>query len=72
MGYIIINRDEEEMGGLRQNMRRTMMRGGSSAMMRHHEGYDNDKMYETGFRHGWEDAEEEHYRRMRDSRGRYM
>ena len=25
-----------------------------------------------GFRHGWEDAEDEHYRRERDSKGRYI
>lgn len=75
MGYIIINRDkEEEMDGMRTRMRRSMRgdyRYDGTPRMRH-EGYDPDKMYETGFRHGWEDAEEEHYRRERDSRGRYV
>lgn len=75
MGYIIINRDDEEMGGMRSNMRR-MMRGdyryeGSEPMMRHDE-HEKEKMYEMGFRHGWEDSEDEHYRRARDSRGRYV
>ena len=73
-GYIIINRDEDGMENARSHMRR-MMRGGyrrEGAMpyMRH-EGYGHDKMYEMGFRHGWEDAEDEHYRRRRDSMGRY-
>lgn len=74
MGYIILNTDrEDEMSGLRSNMRRTMLRNtGSVPMMRHHEDYDHDKMYEMGFRHGWEDSEDEHYRRARDSRGRYV
>lgn len=74
MGYIILNTDrDDEMSGLRSNMRRTMMRHtGTSPMMRHHEEYEPEKMYEMGFRHGWEDAEEEHYRRGRDSRGRYV
>lgn len=76
MGYIIINRDEDEMGGMRSNMRR-MMRGGyrygeMRPSMRREDGYDHDKMYELGFRHGWEDSEDEHYRRSRDERGRYV
>ena len=76
MGYIIINRDEDEMSGLRGNMRR-MMRGGyrhedTMPYMRQGRTSDHDKMYEMGFKHGWEDAEDEHYRRARDSRGRYV
>lgn len=72
MGYIILNTDrEDEMKGIRQNMRRMMRSGsGSSPMMRHDS--DDEKMYEMGFKHGWEDAEDEQYRRQRDSRGRYI
>ena len=74
MGYLIFDTDrDDEMEGLRHNMRRTMMRHtGTMPMMRHHEDYDRDKAYELGFKHGWEDADEEHYRRARDSRGRYV
>lgn len=77
MGYIIVNRDHEDgVEGMRMNMRRAMRGGyrheGIMPYMRHHDGYDHEKMYELGFRHGWEDADEEHYRRMRDSKGRYV
>lgn len=70
MGYIFVDRDGESGGQMRQNMRRMMRGGGYSPMMRHDE--EKDRMYEMGFRHGWEDAEDEHYRRARDSRGRYI
>lgn len=75
MGYLIFNTDrEDEMSGLRSNMRSRMRYGNyrhdGGMMMRHDE--EKDKAYELGFKHGWEDAEEEHYRRQRDSRGRYM
>lgn len=71
MGYLIFNTDrDDEMQSVRHNMRRMMRGGGYSPMMRHEE--ERDKMYEHGYRAGWEDAEEEHYRRQRDSRGRYM
>ena len=79
MGYIIIN-NEKDTDGMRSNMRRTMSRYGenyrhygTTPMMHHGEEYKRG--YETGFRHGWEDHEdenEEHYRRMRDSRGRFV
>lgn len=81
MGYIIIN-DDKDMDGMRSNMRRSMRGGGN---YRHygttptmHHGSD-DKSWEHGYRmgykHGWEDSEEEedeHYRRARDSRGRFI
>lgn len=76
MGYIILNTDrEDEMSGLRSNMRSRMRSGnyrhdGITPMMRHDD--EKERMYEMGFRHGWEDAEDEHYRRQRDSRGRYI
>ena len=80
-GYIIIN-DDKGADGLRMNMRRTMMRGGSSAMMNdgHH---STSEAYKMGYRHGWEDSDDmalRHgdeydlmdFRRMRDSRGRFV
>ena len=75
MGYIIINRDED---GIRREMRRSMRSGyryeGSTPMMRGRE--DSDRIYRMGYRHGWEDHEDEiddpDFRRQRDSRGRYM
>lgn len=78
MGYIIINRDSEEMEGMRSNMRRSMRGGyrsygGSGVSMRSSKN-DEEEMYRMGYRHGWEDKEDEEaeYRRQRDSRGRYM
>lgn len=78
MGYLVIERDNENMDGMRANMRKTMMRGGSSAMMRH-DGHSSEHMYRMGYRHGWEDREQDaedgddmYFRRMRDSRGRYI
>ena len=73
MGYIILDTDrDDEMSVLRHNMRRAMRHSGTVPMMHNHEDYGHDKMYELGFKHGWEDAEDEHYRRARDSRGRYV
>lgn len=82
-GYIIIN-DDKGTDGLRMNMRRTMMRGGSSAMMRGGE-HPAEHYYKMGYRHGWEDKDDEEmamrhgdeydlmdFRRMRDSRGRFI
>lgn len=77
MGYLVIERDNENMDGMRANMRKTMMRGGSSAMM-HHGDSSHEHMYRMGYRHGWEDSEHDYdddgmyFRRMRDSRGRYI
>ena len=81
MGYIILNTDrDDEMEGLRSQMRRNYRRGnyrnygGSSAMMRG----DYSEGYRMGYKHGWEDKEDEwmdeypEYRRRRDSRGRFI
>ena len=75
MGYIILNTDrDDEMEGLRSQMRRNYRRGnyrnygGSSVNMREH-------YYKKGYEHAMEDVEdeeEEMYRRQRDSRGRYI
>ena len=76
MGYIFVDREGE--GEMRSQMRRNMRGGnyrnygGSSAMMRD----DMNEHYRRGYRHGWEDGQddmdEEHYRRRRDSMGRYV
>lgn len=79
MGYIVINKGEDEGSSIRHNMRR-MMHGGYSKedyspMMRSHEG-DYEHGYRMGYRHGWEDSEDDmddmEMRRARDSRGRYI
>ena len=80
MAWIFVDKEE---GGSKEQMRsnmRSMMRGGyrsyggSSAMMRG----DYSEGYRMGYKHGWEDKEDdwmdedEHYRRRRDSRGRFI
>ena len=75
MGYIILNTDrEDEMEGLRSQMRRNYRSGGnyrnyggSSATMREH-------YYKKGYEHAMEDMadEEMEMRRRRDSMGRYV
>ena len=80
MGYIILNTDrDDEMEGLRSHMRRSMRGGayrnigGSSVMMREHDGNMREHYYKMGYRHAVEDMEDdEQYRRQRDSSGRYM
>ncbi len=78
MPYIIINRDDERVDGLRSNMRNSMRR----INMRHHEGAeggDFEQAYKLGYRHGYEDHERDmrgddmpmQMRRSRDSRGRF-
>ena len=77
MGYLIINKDKEG-GDLRRNMRRSMRGGyhhdGEMPMMRDDREWEHG--YRMGYKHGWDDSEdemeEEHYRRARDSRGRYV
>lgn len=78
MGYIIINKDKGDMEHMRRHMYRSMTGGhhlyeGSGTMMRDHD--NEEHMYRMGYRHGWEDHEadtDEHYRRQRDSRGRFI
>lgn len=76
MGWIFVDKEE---GGSKEQMRsnmRSMMRGGyrnyggSSAMMRG----DYSEGYRMGYKHGWEDSEDDamEMRRARDSRGRYV
>ena len=75
MAWIFVDKESEGSSGMRSQMRRSMRGGyrygGSSAMMRG----DWDNGYREGYKHGWEDHEdetEEGYRRMRDSRGRFI
>ena len=77
MGYLIFNTDrEDEMSGLRREMRRNYRSGnyrnygGSSASMRG----DYSEGYRMGYKHGWEDSEDDamEMRRARDDRGRYV
>lgn len=71
-GYIFIDRDDE-MDGLRSQMRRNYRRGnyrnygGSSTSMREH-------YYKKGYEHALEDMEDEdmEMRRRRNSRGEFM
>lgn len=75
MAWIFVDKEE---GGSKEQMRsnmRSMMRGGY-----HHDGYspmmrggEYERGYRTGYREATEDwDEDEHYRRRRDSLGRYM
>lgn len=70
MAWIFVDK-EGEGSELRSQMRRNM-RGG----YRHHidGGSEYERGYRYGYKHGWEDYEDEdeHYRRSRDSRGRYV
>ena len=75
MSWIFV---DKEKGGeeMRQQMRRSM-RGsyrheGYSPMMRSGDNYEHG--YRMGYKHGWEDSEDDdmEYRRARDSRGRYV
>lgn len=74
MGYIILNTDrEDEMSGLRSNMRKVMRHDGTMPYMRHDGDGMKEHYYKMGYRHAVEDwDEDEHYRRMRDSRGRFI
>lgn len=78
MAYIIINRDDEDMGGMRTEMRRryrsgnyrsyggSSMRGGEQSMREHY--------YKKGYEHAIEDMEDDEIemRRRRDSMGRFV
>lgn len=73
MSWIFVDKGND--GEMRSQMRRSMRGGyrnygGSSPMM--HNEYDDG--YRMGYRHGWEDKEDDEvdYRRQRDSRGRYV
>lgn len=77
MGYIILNTDrEDEMSGLRQNMRKRYgyRSYGSNSSMRG-EMNMRDHYYKKGYEHAMEDMEDMEdmeMRRARDSRGRYI
>ena len=67
------------MGVMRENMHSTVMRSGSNVIMRGTGMGNHESAYRMGYRHGWEDSEDEmmkddseRFRRMRDSRGRFI
>ncbi len=65
MGWIFVDKDSEERDGMRTRMRESMKRGYRQPMGG---GDSYDKGYETGYKHGWEDKEDEtdgEYRRGR-------
>ena len=75
MGYIFVDRGDDG-EHMRQQMRRTM-RGnyrhdGTMPMM--HGGDSWEHGYRMGYKHGWEDSEDDEMemRRSRDSRGRFV
>lgn len=76
MAWIFVDKGEDGMSGMRSQMRRNMRSGSgyrtTSGGSNYHEGY------RMGYKHGWEDKEDDFdeeemdFRRRRDSRGRYM
>lgn len=80
---IIIKEDGSGQSQMRSEMRENMRHnyrgnGGSWVSSGQYRGgnYRTEEAYREGYRHGWEDSEddmnEEHYRRSRDSRGRFI
>ena len=73
-GWIFVDK-EKDGGEMRQQMRRSMRSGsrydGYSPMM-HEDKWEHG--YRMGYKHGWEDSEDEEMemRRSRDSRGRFI
>lgn len=68
MAFIVIDKDSKEQ--LRSNMREEMRHGYRDYPHMRNDGVHS---YREGYRHGWEDAEDdEHFRRSRDSRGRFI
>ncbi len=71
MGRFIIVDDKHKDDGYRREEMYRRMNGGYR--MDGYRGRDEyDEGYKTGYEHAWRDHEEEGFRRMRDSRGRYM
>ena len=81
MPFIVINDDKDSKEQMRSNMREHMRnnyRGGGSYRggMNYRGGnYRTEEAYKEGYEHGYrdgaDDMDEEHYRRSRDSRGRF-
>lgn len=73
MGYIIRTDDGDN---VRHEMRRSMRMGGYHSPMMRGGGESWEHGYRMGYKHGWEDHEDEwddmEMRRSRDSRGRYV
>lgn len=77
MAVIFIDKDSEG-GDMRQQMRRSMRSGyryGGHTPYMHHSDEEYKRGYEMGYRHAWQDKEDDdevEYRRRRDSRGRFV
>jgi hypothetical protein len=74
--FIIVDDKHADDGYRREEMYRRMNGGYRNDGYRMHEGSkekEYDEGYRTGYEHGYKDHEQdENWRRMRDSRGRYM
>jgi len=74
--FIIVDDKHTDDGYRREEMYRRMNGGYRNDGYRMHEGSkekEYDEGYRTGYEHGYKDHEQdENWRRMRDSRGRYM
>ena len=78
MGYLIINKGDNDVEQLRSQMRQRMRRSNGSGgfhmdMPEHSEQFRDG--YRQGFKHGWEEKEnemDEDFRRGRDNLGRYV
>ena len=77
MSWIFV---DKEKGGEENEMRQKMRRNMRDGRMRYMGGSsmrdgNYSEGYRQGYKHGWEDhedEEDENYRRARDSRGRYI
>ena len=74
--FIIVDDKHKEDGYRREEMYRRMNGGyrvDDAARMGNYRDNEYDEGYRTGYEHGFRDHEQdENWRRMRDSRGRYM
>ena len=76
--FIIVNDDKHKDDGYRREEMYRRMNGGYRNDGYHMGGYrkpeeEYDEGYRTGYEHGYKDHEQdENWRRMRDTRGRYM
>lgn len=67
--FIIVDDKHKDDGYRREEMRQRM---GGYRMDGYRGSNDYEEGYRTGYEDAWRDHEEEGFRRMRDSRGRYM
>lgn len=72
MGWIFVDKEKGDDDNMRHQMRRNM-RGGYRTHD-YHQGDEYEHGYRQGYKHGWEDKDDDEmdYRRSRDSRGRFI